>query len=405
MPSGVSRWLKRTCHLPKGLWLLLAHEKRERRLRAEFERRSPPLSQGRTFNEWLDDVFCGDEEECQASIQAILAMGEAAVPFLVGLIRFGPGDLPERALEAAREVVRQDPLQDIENQRYQHRFERLFRVLTPFSETLADELAPLLSNPFLNEQKIARAMAMMGGSAEQILLATAQGHEFQCVREAASAALADLAKPAGATIEELVRLLSDPAHVVRAAAIQTLSAWAVSRRIQPSDEVSAAVFRALGDSHEDVSHGAVAAIVDWIECGAIPRHQQLPSAAKALGILAERRRPPAFPTYWLLPCPLPEDDPRLELLLPPLRAMQDESQFGIFARLAKAAVFTIENPHRPMSPEEAAKAGMLPDPTAVDDAELERMIGRVLESYPTDKLRQCGCPNCMTRLTLGMTFR
>lgn len=254
----VKRWFERLCEIKNKI----IGGYRETDALECFRVQHPvePVHEGRTVSSWIEDVFLLDEAGSQRACEAILGMGEPAVPFLYKLVRF-PGDLPQRTWAVEREEFLADSWKrDYHPNRYGERLETLFRLLTPLAGQLAPNLAPLMEPP-IRLYKAAEMLGVMGGDALPALLVAAKHPDTEVRRNAASALhyLNFPVEPAVSTVREL---LNDSDPSVRYYSLNCLTDWINDGKLKATPEITEWIVERLSDMQSFVQSRAFVHIVE-----------------------------------------------------------------------------------------------------------------------------------------------
>lgn len=235
---------------------------REANALERFTRQHPvePVHEGRSFSSWLEDVFLQNEAGAKRAREAILAMREAAVPFLYRLVRF-PGDLPKRTLAVEQKEVQEDSFnRDYHPNRFQERLVALFRSLTPLAGKLARELAPLLEPP-IRSWEAGHILGAMGGEALPVLLAAAR-HPDGEVRLLILHGLWYLNPPVELALPTVRELMKDADPRVRYRSLNCLRDWIWDGKLEATPATTEWVIERLSDTDADVQVRAFLAYDD-----------------------------------------------------------------------------------------------------------------------------------------------
>lgn len=223
-----------------------------------FEKQHPvePVHEARPFSAWLEDVFLKDEPGSQHAMNAILTMGDAAVPFLFKLIRFGPGDLPQRTLAVEQAEAWEDSFnRQYHPDRFKQRSIALFRFLRPLAGQFAPELAPLLEPP-RPWAGAAALLAAMGGEALPVLL-TAARHPDAKVRCVVVRQLCNLEPPLEPALPVVLESLNDAEVSVRCESLNLLRRWLADKKLASSVEATGWFINKLSDDNVQVRYEAL----------------------------------------------------------------------------------------------------------------------------------------------------
>lgn len=280
-----------------ALWAETRHRQARCSSYRDFRRRYPtePQFQGRGLDSWLEDYFLKDGIASGTALTVIGQMGAEATPHLLALVRYLHvadefAELHLRTIEAEIQAMaagmKRDggkseqceveahlatneppvPLDRPANghnaapnpgaeegcslSRFEFRLARLFGKLRSDAIRFIPELSTELRQ-YGNHAEAASALAGMGKEAIGPLL-EALNHECKFIRASAANAMEALDQGVEAILPSLLRCCTDPAPMVRAAAIWTTRFHVRTGHVPFTDEILRALISCVEDLDENV---------------------------------------------------------------------------------------------------------------------------------------------------------